>query len=86
MTPKMKKNLRIWCCSTDLYRPDDILMKEYQSPSRYYVVGHTGPTPDNQILEESKTLKEPDKFFSMLQYLLSDAGYALEVYVCTPHR
>jgi len=69
MTPKMKKNMRIWCCSTDLYRPDDILIKEYQSPSRYYAVGHTEPTPDNQILEESKMLKEPAKFFSMLQYL-----------------
>ena len=51
-------------------------MKEYQSPSRYYVVGHIGPTPDNQILEEFKMLKEPDKFFSVHQYLLADAGYA----------
>ena len=82
----MKKNLRIWCCSTNLYRIDDILMKEYRSPSRCYVVGHIRPTPDNQILEESKMLKEPDKFFSVLQYLLADGGYALGVYVCTPHR
>ena len=74
------------CCSTNLYRPDDILMKEYQSPSRYYVVGHIGPTPDNQILEEFKMLKEPDKFFSVLQYLLADAGYALGICVCIPHR
>ena len=31
-------------------------------------------------------LKEPDKLFSMLQYLLADAGYALGLYVCTQHR
>ena len=43
-------------------------------------------TPDNQILEGSKMLKEPDKLFSMLQYLLADAGYALGLYVCTQHR
>jgi hypothetical protein len=53
---------------------------------RYYVVGHTGPTPDNQILEQSRMLTEPDKFFSMLEYLLADAGYALGLYVCTPYR
>ena len=46
----------------------------------------TGPFPDNQILEGSKMLKEPDKLFSMLQYLLADAGYALGLYVCTQHR
>jgi len=43
-------------------------------------------TPDNQILEGSKMLKEPDKLFSMLQYLLADAGYALGLYVCTQQR
>jgi hypothetical protein len=31
-------------------------------------------------------LKEPDKLFSVLQYLLADAGCALGLYVYTQHR
>ena len=63
-----------------------VLIRWYINERVCYVVGYIRPTSDNQILEESKMLKEPDKFFSMIQYLLADAGYALGVYVCTPHR
>jgi hypothetical protein len=53
---------------------------------RYYIVGYTGPTPDNDIITKSWILKTPEKFFSAMEYLLADAGYGLCEFICTPYR
>ena len=53
---------------------------------RYYIVGYPGPTPDNEIISKSWILKTPEKFFSLMEYLLADAGYGLCDYICTPYR
>ena len=87
------EKMRIWCYSTrarwkrkeKIHTLKSTILVPIPKSILCTVVGQTGPTPDNQILEESKVLKEPDKCFSMLQYLLADAGYALGLYVCTQH-
>jgi len=53
---------------------------------KYYIVGYPGPTPDNEIISKSWILKTPEKFFSLMEYLLADAGYGLCDHICTPYR
>lgn len=53
---------------------------------RYYLLGWPGSLFDSMVLGFSKLAKNPPKFFSIGEFLIADAGYALSYYICSPYR
>jgi hypothetical protein len=55
---------------------------------RSYVVGWPGSVSDSTVFGDSHIYKHPMDYFSQdsLQFMLGDAGYASESWLCTPYR
>jgi hypothetical protein len=55
---------------------------------RAFVVGWPGSVSDSTAFGDSNIYKHPEEYFSntCLEYLLADAGFASESWMCTPYR
>ena len=53
---------------------------------RYFISGWPGSVFDNSVFETSKLYKKHVDFFSPGEFLLADAGYALQPFVCVPYK
>ena len=53
---------------------------------RYFITGWPGSCFDNTVFEQSKLYKKSVEYFSAGQYILADAGYALQPFVCVPYK
>ena len=55
---------------------------------RSYVVGWPGSVSDSTVFNDSDIYKNPQEYFSrdQMQYIIADAGYASESWLCTPYR
>ena len=53
---------------------------------RYHLLGWPGSVFDSQLFGKTKLAKKPEKFLSVGQCIIADAGYALTYYVCTPYK
>ena len=55
---------------------------------RSYVVGWPGSVSDSTVFNDSDIYKNRQEYFSrgQMQYIIADAGYASESWLCTPYR
>jgi hypothetical protein len=52
----------------------------------FYQTGWPGSVSDSTVFDESHLCKDPDRFFSLREFLLADAGFALKHFMCTPYK
>lgn len=53
---------------------------------RFHLVGWPGSCYDSTVFERSFMYRNPLLFFSINQFLIADAGYGLEWFLCSPFR
>jgi len=53
---------------------------------RSYLMGWPGSVYDSTVFDEHLVCKHPERYFSLGQYLLADAGYTGRWYICVPFR
>ena len=49
-------------------------MNDNKKRIRYYLAGFPGSAHDNRILQNTKIAKNPNKYFSPLEYMIGDSG------------
>lgn len=53
---------------------------------RFHLVGWPGSCFDTTVFERSYLYRNAHNFFSDNEFIISDAGYGLEWFLCSPHR
>lgn len=55
---------------------------------RSYIVGWPGSVTDSTVFGDCDIYKRPHEYFTanLLEYIIADAGYASESWLCTPYR
>ena len=62
------------------------LVCDHKKRIRFYLIGWPGSVYDSIVFDESKVVKQPQKYFTPGQYIIADSGYGGKRFICTPYR
>jgi hypothetical protein len=62
------------------------LICDHTKRIRWFLVGWPGSVFDSSVFDTSDICKHPEKYFSLGEFLLADAGYAGKWFICVPYK
>ena len=75
-----------WWTRKSRYSMNLQLVCDHKKRIRAMLIGWPGSVYDSDVFGFTPYVKNPKKYFSDGEFLISDAGYALLEYLCTPYR